>query len=250
MTGSARPAQAFSGDTDVWIVDLAASAAALHAIEKTRGLLTEAERTRAERMMNAQLRERWIAAHTALHIVLNDRIGRAIHFAEAAATVKPRIVGWSGDFSLSHTGDLALIAVRDQGRVGVDAEIRRPVRIGDERRHLIEIAGAAMLPDAPLPSDDPEMSILAAWTRLEATAKMRATGIGAFLETLGITANGPGADVVAARARQLIADEAQPAGLFDIDVGTFDAVATLATSPPAGPPRLHHLSTAHSLLAN
>jgi 4'-phosphopantetheinyl transferase len=248
VTGNARPAQAFSGDTDVWIVDLAASAAALLAIEKSRGLLTEAERARAERMMNAQLRQRWIAAHTALHIVLRDRIGRAVNFAEAAATVKPRVVDWSGDFSLSHTGDLVLIAVRDKGQVGIDAEIRRPVRIGDERRHLIEIAGAAMLPGAPLPMGDPEMSILAAWTRLEAMAKMRATGIGAFLEMLGIIANGPGADAVAERARQLIADEAQPAGLSAIDVGTFNAVTTLATSPPAGPPRLHTLSTEHSLL--
>jgi 4'-phosphopantetheinyl transferase len=248
VTGNARPAQAFSGDTDVWIVDLAASAAALLATEKSRGLLTEAERARSERMMNAQLRERWIAAHSALHIVLNDRVGRAVNFAEAAATVKPRVVDWSGDFSLSHTGDLVLIAVRDEGQVGVDAEIRRPVRIGEERRNLIEIAAAAMLPDVPLPLGDPEMSILAAWTRLEAMAKMRATGIGAFLETLGIIANGPGAEAVVARARQLMSDEAQPAGLSAIDVGAFDAVATLATSPPAGPPRLHTLSTEHSLL--
>jgi 4'-phosphopantetheinyl transferase len=250
VTGNARAALAFSGDTDVWIVDLAASAAALLEIEKTRGLLTEAEHARAERMMNAQLRERWIAAHTALHIVLRDRIGRAIHFAEAAATAKPRVIGWSGDFSLSHTGDLVLIAVRDEGQIGIDVELRRPVRIGDERRNLIEIAGAAMLPDVPLPVGDPEMSILAAWTRLEAMAKMRATGIGAFLETLGIIANGPGADAVAARAHQLIAEEAKPAELAVIDVGAFDAVATLATSPPAGSPRLHHLSTAHGLLAN
>lgn len=242
MTGNARPAQAIPGDTDVWIVDLAAEAEALLALHEEHPLLTEAERARAERMVDGRLRGRWIAAHAALHLVLADRIGRAISFEQSNATAKPRVAEWSGDFSLTHSGNLVLIAASDQGKVGVDAEVRRPVRISAERRALIEVAGTALLPDPPLPDSDSELRTLAAWTRLEAVGKLRATGIGAFLETLGIVARGPGADGVAERARKLVADPAQPIELSAIDLNHFDAVATLATSPPAGPPRLRNLT--------
>jgi 4'-phosphopantetheinyl transferase len=245
VTGRAHPEQALPGDTaadtHVWIVDLATSAAALAAIEASRRLLTERERLRADRFADARLRERWIAAHTALHLALSGHIGRTVEFEQIGTTAKPRVVGWHGDFSLSHSGTLALIALRDQGQVGIDAEVRRAARLSEERHHLIEVAGTALLPDSPLPAGDREMSFLAAWTRLEAIGKMRATGIGALLEALGIVAKGPGPEVVAERARALIADPAQPIGLCNIDVAHLDAVASLAMSPPAGAPHLHDL---------
>ena len=154
------------GDTDVWIVDLAAEAAALLAVNDARPLLTEPERARSERFVDVRLRARWIAAHTALHLILADRIGRAVSFEGPGTTAKPRVAGWTGDFSLTHTGELVLIAVRDEGQVGIDAEMRRSVRMSAERRGLIEIAGAAVLPDVPLPEGDPDLRLLAAWTRL------------------------------------------------------------------------------------
>lgn len=229
-------------NTDVWIVDLAASGADLLALEQTKHLLTEAETARAQRITDTRLRERWIAAHAALHLTLTDRLGRPVQFVEAGAARKPRVADWDGDFSLSHSGGLALIAIREAGQIGIDAEVRRPVRLGAARRHLIEVAGAAALPDTPLPPDDAEMRFLAAWTRLEAIGKMRATGIGALLETLGIIARGPGPEVVAERTRSLVTDAAEPIGLSIIDVQHFDAVAALATSPPSGPPRMRELS--------
>jgi len=245
VTGRAPPEQALPGDTPgdthVWIVDLATSAAALAAIDETRGLLTAPERLRAERFVDVRLRERWIGAHAALHLALSSHIGRPVQFEPIGATAKPRVVDWHGDFSLSHSGTLALIALRDNGQVGIDAEVRRAARLSAERRHLIEVAGTALLPDSPLPFSDPEMSFLAAWTRLEAISKMRAMGIGALLEALGIVAKGPGPEVVAERARAFIADPAQPMGLCSIDVTHLDAVASLAMSPPAGAPHLHDL---------
>jgi phosphopantetheinyl transferase len=144
------------------------------------------------------------------------------------------VAGWDGDFILSHSGDVALIAIGERTLTGVDAEVRRPVRIGAERRRLIEVAGAAALPGVPLPAGDADMHFLAAWTRLEAIGKMRGTGIGALLVTLDITAQSSGAETVAERARRLVADEARPIAIAAIDVARFDAVASLATSPPAG----------------
>ena len=229
-------------DTDVWIVDLATSGADLLALEKNRRLLTETETARAQRITDTRLRERWIAAHAALHLALAERAGRPVQFVETGAARKPRVAEWDGDFSLSHSGGLALIAIREAGQIGIDTEVRRPVRLGAGRRHLIEVAGAAALPDMPLSSDDTEIRFLAAWTRLEAIGKMRATGIGALLEMLGINARGPGPEAVAERTHSLVTDAAEPIGLSIIDVQRFDAVAALATSPPSGPPRMRELS--------
>jgi 4'-phosphopantetheinyl transferase len=246
VTGRASAAKAMPGDTPgdthVWIVDLAALGARLVAIETARRLLTASERTRADSIADASLRARWIAAHVALHLALGEQVGRPVMFEPAGPSIKPRVAGWAGDFSLSHSGDLVLIAIGERTLIGVDAEVRRPVRIGAERRRLIEVAGAACLPGEPLPVDDAEMRFLAAWTRLEAIGKMRGTGIGALLATLGIVARGPGAETVAERARQLVADDARPIAIASIDVARFDAVASLATSPPAGADHLCDLS--------
>ncbi len=170
-----------------------------------------------------------------------DHLKRPVQLDGASGIGKPRVAGWSGDFSLSHSGRFALIAICEQGHVGIDAEVRRQVHLGPERRHLIEVAGRAALPDAPLPADDAEMRFLTAWTRLEAIAKMSATGIGALLEALGIVARSPGAEAVAERTRRLLTNDAQPTGIFDIDLTRFDAVAALAASPPAGLPRVRDL---------
>ena len=242
MAGRTRAAAAPPGETDVWIVDLTALGTHLVALERDRHLLTEAEIAHASRITGEAHRNDWIAAHVALHLVLMKHLGRPVQFAFAGAG-KPRVSGWNGEFSLSHSAGLAVIAVRNQGRVGIDVEVRRPVRLSAERRHLIEIAGAAAHPEALLLADDAEVRFLTAWTRLEAIGKMRGTGIGALLETLGIVARGPGADAVAERTRQLVTEEAQPIGILGIDVGRFDAVAALATSPPTAAPELHDLAT-------
>jgi 4'-phosphopantetheinyl transferase len=244
VTGRAQLFPVMPSDTDVWIVDLAASGAQLVALERARSLLTDPERARAQRIVDTRHRERWIATYTALHLALMARIGRPVAFSHPGGTAKPRVAGWDGDFSLSHSGALALIAIRAQGSIGIDAEVRRPVRLGTARRQLIEVAGAAALPDVPLPQDDAEMRFLAAWTRLEAIGKMRATGIGALLETLGIIAQSPGTAVVAERTSQLVTNDARPIGLAVIDVERFDGVAALASSPPGGPPRMHDFASA------
>jgi 4'-phosphopantetheinyl transferase len=226
----------------VWIVDLVSLGPRLVAAEAARRVLTAAERTRADSIADERSRARWIAAHAALHLALGARVGRPVMFEPAAPSAKPRVTGWDGDFSLSHTGDLVLIATGERTGIGIDAEVRRPARISAERRRLIEVAGAACLPGVPLPAADAEMHFLAAWTRLEAIGKMRGTGIGALLETLGITARSPGAETVAERARQLVADAARPIAVTPIDVARFDAVASLATPPPAGALHLCDLS--------
>ena len=221
-------------DIDVWIADIASCGARLLEIERERRLLTDPEMTHAAAMRDADDRNRWIAAHVALHLVLADRVGRRVSFVEGAPTGKPRVVDWDGDFSLAHSGSLALIAVANRGRIGIDVEVRRAVKMNARRATLIETAGMALVPDAPLFGGDGDLRFLAAWTRLEAVAKLRGTGIGALLEELGLTARGPGADVVAAAACHLMMGGPEPLAVHDIDLKAFDAVATVATSSAQG----------------
>lgn len=215
------------GAPDIWIVNLAACQARLIALEQDCHLLTGIETSRAAAMTAPGHRDRWIAAHVALHLALADHIGRRVEFVIESGG-KPRVVDWAGDFSLAHSGDFALIAATVNGRIGIDVEVRRPIRMSERRRTLIEAAGEAVLPAGVLPAGDPDMRFLTAWTRLEAIAKLRGTGIGALLEDIGIVARGPGADVVQEAARRLVRDAVPPISLIPIALGSSDAVAALA----------------------
>lgn len=227
------------GVPDIWIVDLVACQARLIALERERHLLTAVEMTRAAAMSAPGHRDRWIAAHVAVHLVLSDHIGRRAAFVTEPGG-KPRVADWSGDFSLAHSGDFALIAISMNGRVGIDVEVRRPIRMSDRRRTLIEAAGEAVLPGAALQAGDPDMRFLTAWTRLEAIAKLRGTGIGALLEDVGIVARGPGAEAVKETAHRLVTDAVPPISLIQIALVSSDAVAALAIEAEKPmPPTLH-----------
>jgi 4'-phosphopantetheinyl transferase len=96
---------------------------------------------------------------------------------------KPYIAGGPA-FSLSHSDQLALIAVAPSGPIGVDLERARATTMEIRRRALIEAAGLAL----GGPRHDEADRLLAAWTRLEALAKALGAGMGRLLTMLGITA--------------------------------------------------------------
>jgi 4'-phosphopantetheinyl transferase len=80
-------------------------------------------------------------------------------------------------FNLSHSGDLALVAVTQGREVGVDVERIRP------RRHLLRLAERALDPDAvaavrAAPTDERAATFHQAWARREAIAKCLGIGLG------------------------------------------------------------------------
>lgn len=237
---------------DVWICDLAACGPRLLEIERADHLLTDAERNRAGAITDPAARDRWIAAHAALHLVLRSRIGRRVRFAPTRQGVlaKPRVDGWEGNFSLAHSGNVVLIAVTPHGDVGIDVEIRRAVRLDDRRRRLIMAAGDATLAAQASSAPDDEMRFLAAWTRLEAIAKARGGGIGAVLEALGFHAADTNDATAARAARHLLVDGTAALAVHDIDVGRFDAVAALAQSADCRAPAPRDLADALADLAD
>lgn len=123
-----KPIRLTAGIVHLWRVDLAFEAG--HR-EELWALLDATERARAERMREGRLRRRYVAAHGRLRQILSAYLGCAgagIRFSIEAGG-KPRLgkdfFGFDLGFNLSHSGDLALVAVSREPWLGVDVEIRR-----------------------------------------------------------------------------------------------------------------------------
>ncbi len=152
-------------------------------------LLSGDERDRAARFLAAEARERFIAGR----VVARDVLGRylqtapeAIVFAIAAAG-KPVLAGDHAGcglhFSLSHAGDVVMLAVAGGGPVGIDVEHMRPGRFVPA---LVARVFTAAERDAIAASADPERTCYRLWVRKEACVKASGEGIAAGLSSLDV----------------------------------------------------------------
>jgi 4'-phosphopantetheinyl transferase len=147
-------------------------------------LLSGGERARAERFYREVHRRRYVAAHGALRVILATYVGIApgeLEF-ETGEHGKPALrraaSGAAIEFNLSHSHDLALVAVARARPVGVDLE-----RWADDVEHL-ELAERFFSPrerDALRAlAHEPALvaaGFFAAWTRKEAYLKATGHGI-------------------------------------------------------------------------
>jgi 4'-phosphopantetheinyl transferase len=164
---------------EVWQAGLA------HPRERVRcleSMLSDDERERASRLA---ARERWIVARAALRVVVAGQLGMHPGDVEFAAGPhgKPEIPGSALRFNLSHSGDLALIALATECEVGVDVE-RTSRRSRAVERTLTEAERAA------LDGEDRHIELLRIWCRKEAMAKAGGGGLGWAPETFDTTAPG------------------------------------------------------------
>jgi 4'-phosphopantetheinyl transferase len=144
-------------------------------------VLSREEILRAGRFVGALDRERYIAAHGALRMVLGVylRADPASLEFRTGPTGKPSLVQTFTDlrFNLSHSGDLALIAVTRGREVGVDVErVQRDIEFDPIIEHYFEPAEAWDLRTAPPHERVPRFFDL--WTRKEACVKAEGTGLG------------------------------------------------------------------------
>lgn len=169
-------------DVHVWRVPLDDEARAA----SSRSLLSDEERARAARFVREVHRRRFVVAHGALRIILAGYVGiepASLTFV-AGEHGKPalrsdHLTGRPAvEFNLSHSDDLALIAVAHARPVGVDLE-----RWSEGVEHL-ELAERFFSPGerdalralAHRP-DLVEEGFFAAWTRKEAYLKATGHGI-------------------------------------------------------------------------
>ena len=141
--------------------------------------LNSEERERGRRQQNSNTRRRFELTHTAKRVLLGAYLGKSatgLKF-EIPAGGKPRLADGAGlEFNLSHSGELALLAVGKGRSLGVDLERMKPVEnaLRIARRvfpgHLIERLETI----APEHRDH---AFLLAWTEFEARQKLTGAGI-------------------------------------------------------------------------
>jgi 4'-phosphopantetheinyl transferase len=154
------------------------------------------ERARAARFVFEHDRRRYQAAHVAMRALLAEAtaLGEAstLRF-EHNAFGKPSLADapdWH--FSLSHSGDAALLAIDRAAPVGVDVEVERAMDDVDALAdaHFTDAERAQL---QRTPADARTRAFLLTWTRKEACLKAVGTGLGTdarHLETARADATG------------------------------------------------------------
>ena len=164
-------------EVHVWSIDLRAAEAG------PSQWLDEAELGRARRFVYADDATRYLRAHLALRAILGAYLRREpaeLRFAQSEHG-KPSLVldggGWP--FNLSHSKDIAVVAIASGGEVGVDVEA-----VGDDLPSA-DLAAAVLCAEesedlARMPTAAQAACFVACWTRKEACLK--AVGLGLSLE--------------------------------------------------------------------
>jgi 4'-phosphopantetheinyl transferase len=159
----------------VWYVPLVCT---VSTEQRLSDFLDPVEAARAARFPSRDERRRHVVSHGVLRLILSAFTGcdaRAIHIATTARG-KPYVVGRGPHFSLSHCGDVALVAVTTGGSTGVDVErVRSDLEVDTFARPLLAAPDIARIEARPPEARRREW--FQAWTRLEAVAKASGNGL-------------------------------------------------------------------------
>ena len=193
------------------------------------GVLTADELLRAGRMKSERGRTRAVVTRAALRRLLARELGRRPE--EIAFSVgrhgKPRLDDTSSGvrFNLSHSADLALIAIARDVEVGVDLEEMKPRADLDRvaRRVFTEAEREAVALGG-------EQAFYRHWVAKEAFVKATGRGV-ASLRSFEVLLDGPGG----ARLNHVGGDPAEAARwtLAPLDVGPRFAAAVVVAAPGA-----------------
>ena len=139
---------------------------------------TPGEAARSARFRTPQLADRYLKAHGAMRAILGRYTAMPLEFAlhEKGKPYLP--LSPDVRFNLSHSHEIALVAVALNKEVGVDVEKLRPMA------EYAAIAGRYFPPAEPAPAD--EVEFFQRWTRVEAVLKASGEGLyGAAMEIPG-----------------------------------------------------------------
>ena len=198
-----------------------------------RRTLSSEELARAEAFADRKARRRYAVARGTLRELLGSLLGERPGSVpiEEGPRGKPRLAGAGQElhFSVSRSGDVALVCIAGGRAVGVDLEALRPVpsAVAIARRRFAPAEARFVEEGGPAETD---RRFLRCWTRKEAVAKAIGTGLDIDLRGF-IVPLGRSGGVVSA------GDSAHPAaGWLVADVAVGDGhVAALAMPAPARP---------------
>ena len=154
-----------------------------------RESLCDAERARAAHFMSDRDGDRFIEAHAGLRLVLGGLLGidpATVAFSKDDRG-KPRLQG-EGDpplfFSLSHSNDLAAVAISARFEVGLDIERLHPSNLSPVTALFSKSEQAAL---ARLPDESRARATLCALTRKEAFVKAIGLGLTIPLDSFDVS---------------------------------------------------------------
>jgi 4'-phosphopantetheinyl transferase len=170
---------------DVFWTDLDAAASAL---PRWQELLDSHDAARAARFRFGRDRDRYVACHGILRMLLGryiDRAPAALRF-DTGSHGKPALRSSGLHFNLSHSRHLALFAVSRERAVGCDIEFH-------DERFLAENIPACFFSPAEiaelrgLSASDRLAAFFAGWTRKEAYIKARGLGLSLPLDRFDVS---------------------------------------------------------------
>jgi 4'-phosphopantetheinyl transferase len=177
---------------------------------------------------SADRRSRRQESHDAMRRILSAYLGGRPPLLDADCRGKPRLIGDQLRFNLSHSGDLALVAVTRACEVGVDVEHEAPGRdFAALARRALEAECAEAV--CATPTAQRAERFYTAWARREAAAKCFGTGLTGGPPPRPPSIHNLDIDEGYAAAAALDAGAALPLRRFRID-------RTLPTEPFAQPP--------------
>jgi 4'-phosphopantetheinyl transferase len=160
--------------------------------------LAPGELERLERLRGSEVGRRWLVSRGALREILGAEIGaspdavRLVLGEHGRPGLDPGTHSEALDFNLSHSGELALVAVTQGMKVGVDVERlrpgRNPLRVADRFFSPAEVDALAAVDEQERPSE-----FLRYWTAKEALAKGLGLGLMAPRGELELQPAGDGA---------------------------------------------------------
>jgi 4'-phosphopantetheinyl transferase len=131
---------------------------------------TAGEAARAAHFRTPDLQRRYLRSHAALRAILGSQTDGRLDFA-VSGNGKPFLPGSPHiKFNLSHSGEVALVAVALEVEIGVDVEWIRPM---PEYRQIAE----RFFPPSQAGLVADEADFFRRWTRIEAVVKACGTGI-------------------------------------------------------------------------
>lgn len=167
-------------DIFVWALDPERPAA-----DAALATLSEVERARMARFVFDRDRFRYGQAHARMRALLAERLGRSatdVTFEENAHG-KPFIQS-GPHFNLSHSHNLAALAIGEDVELGMDIEWVRPVEHDVARRFFSARECAAL---EALPGNERIAAFHRCWTRKEAYVKAEGSGLAIPLNAFDVT---------------------------------------------------------------
>ena len=176
-------------DVHVWRIPLEISPTS---VEELHVLLDTAEKERARRFYFERDRRRYSVAHGVLRTLLGAYLhmdARSLRFitnAYGKPALDPDLQTDQLQFNLSHSHELALLAITRRREVGVDVEYKRSdIEYDELARHSFSPFEQKRL--RALPAEMKNAGFFACWTRKEAYIKARGMGLSLPLDLFDVS---------------------------------------------------------------